>query len=142
MIDEARQRLTGVWRLESYQDRPSVADEWEDTYGADVDGLIVYDASGWLAIQVAGSDGRYDSYFGRFTIIEADAQNGAMVGVVQHQLLAASIPDLLTADESRPFRVTDATLVLGDGETWHRTPPAFLDGLSRPTPRRPRLSTP
>ena len=45
MIDEARERLIGVWRLVSYQDRPSVEDEWDDTYGADVDGLIVYDAT-------------------------------------------------------------------------------------------------
>jgi hypothetical protein len=121
MIDEAWGRLIGVWRLVSYQDRPSVQDEWDDTYGADVDGLIVYDASGWLSIQVAGSDGRYDSYFGRFTIVQADARDAAVVGVVRHEVLASSIPDLLKADQTRPFRVTDATLVLGDGETWHRT---------------------
>jgi Lipocalin-like domain len=82
MLDEAQERLVGVWRLESYQDRPSVEDEWEDTYGADVDGLIVYDTSDWLSIQVAGSDGRYDSYFGRCTITEANAQDGAIMGVV------------------------------------------------------------
>lgn len=121
MIDEARERLIGVWRVESYQDRPSVEDEWEDTYGADLDGLIIYDASGWLSIQVTGSDGRYDAYFGRFTIVKAAAQEAALVGVVKHEVIASSIPDLLTADEARPFRVTNGTLVLGDGETWHRT---------------------
>jgi hypothetical protein len=121
MINEARERLTGVWRLVSYQDRASVKDEWVDTYGANVDGLIVYDASGWLSIQVAGSGGRYDAYFGRFTIDEATDRDGAVVGVVRHEVLASSIPDLLTAEETRPFRVTDKTLVLGDGETWHRT---------------------
>jgi hypothetical protein len=121
MIDGAHERLIGVWRLVSYQDRASVEDEWADTYGVDVDGLIVYDASGWLAIQVAGSDGRYDSYFGRFTIGEAIEHDGAVVGVVRHEVLASSIPELLTADETRPFRVTATTLVLGDGQTWHRT---------------------
>jgi hypothetical protein len=121
MVDRAHERLVGVWRLVSYQDRASVEDEWADTYGADVDGLIVYDASGWLAIQVAGSDGRYDSYFGRFTIGEATERDGAVVGIVRHEVLASSIPELLTADETRPFRVTGTTLVLGDGETWHRT---------------------
>ena len=87
MIDRANERLIGVWRLVSYQDRASVEDEWADTDGVDVDGLIVYDASGWLAIQVAGSDGRYDSYFGRFTIGEATEHDGAVVGVVRHEVL-------------------------------------------------------
>jgi hypothetical protein len=121
MIDEARERLVGVWRLSSYQDRLSVDDEWDDTYGADVDGLIVYDKGGWLAVQVAGSDGRYDSYFGRFTIVEASEEDGAVAGVVRHEVLASSIPELFAADEARPFRVSGTTLVLGDGETWHRT---------------------
>ncbi|MFL6040569.1 MAG: hypothetical protein ACJ740_04100 [Gaiellales bacterium] len=121
MVDEARERLIGVWRLVSYQDRASVEDEWTDTYGVSVDGLIVYDASGWLSIQVAGSDGRYDSYFGRFTIGEATEHDEAVVGIVRHEVLASSIPELLTADDTRPFRVTGRTLVLGDGETWHRT---------------------
>ena len=121
MIEEARELLIGVWRVGSYQDRPSVEDEWDDTYGADVDGLIIYHASGWLSVQVAGSDGRYDAYFGLFTIVEAAAQDAAIVGVVRHEVLASSITELLTADETRPFRVTDATLVLGDGETWRRT---------------------
>ena len=122
MIDKARKRLAGVWRLTSYQDRLSVEDEWEDTYGVNVDGLIVYDATGWLSIQVSGSDDRYDSYFGRFTIVEAATEHdGAIAGVVRHEVLASSIPELLTAGETRPFRVTGTTLVLGDGETWHRT---------------------
>jgi len=128
---EAHERLVGVWRLVSYQDRPSVEGEWADTYGTDVDGLIIYDAGGWLAVQVAGSDGRYDSYFGRFTIGEAAEHDGAVVGVVRHEVLASSIPELLTEVETRPFRITGTTLVLGDGETWHRTCTRVPEGLSR-----------
>lgn len=81
----------------------------------------MYTREGWLSIQVAGSDGRHDSYFGRFTITEAVEEAGTVVGVVRHEVLASSMPELLTADETRPFRVTDDVLVLGDGQTWRRT---------------------
>ena len=38
MINEARERLVGVWRLTAYQDRSSVEDEWDDTHGVNADG--------------------------------------------------------------------------------------------------------
>ncbi|MGZ5410804.1 MAG: hypothetical protein ACXWDJ_12490, partial [Aeromicrobium sp.] len=41
-------------------------------------------------------------------------------GVVEHHLQAASDPELLEEDPSRPFTVSGDRLVLGDGKTWRR----------------------
>lgn len=119
-VADARRRLTGAWRLEAYQDRASAAEDWTDTYGPGVDGLIVYDESGWLAVQVSASDGRYDAYFGHFDIVSATPDGSDIRGVALHQIIATSMPELLTADQERPFRVSGQNLILGDEETWQR----------------------
>ena len=117
--DELRGRLVGAWRVTDYEDRPSVDAEWGQTYGADLDGLIIYDPSGWLSVNVAG-DGRFDSYFGSFEVLEASERGDDVVGFVNHEIVRTSMPELLTADQGRPFRVHRDTLVLGDEETWRR----------------------
>ncbi|HEY0389167.1 MAG TPA: hypothetical protein VGC71_12055 [Gaiellales bacterium] len=43
-----------------------------------------------------------------------------MVGVVRHEVVASSMPEMMTADPTRPFRISGATLILGDGLTWRR----------------------
>jgi hypothetical protein len=58
--------------------------------------------------------------FGRFEILDASTDGHEVVGIVNHEIVATSIPELLTIDQTRPFRVSDTTLVLGDGETWRR----------------------
>ena len=118
-MDDLRSRLIGVWRVTRYDDRGSTDAPWTPSYGADVDGLIVYDESGWLSVSVAGA-GRFDAYFGRFEIIESSMDADDVVGIVNHEIVATSMPELLAIDQSRPFRVNDRTLVLGDGETWRR----------------------
>ena len=60
-------------------------------------GLIVYDASGSLSVQICRTDGsRFDAYFGRFTIAEVGEQKGDVVGIVNHNVVAGSMPELLT----------------------------------------------
>lgn len=105
--------------MTSYDDRDSPEAPWGASYGADVDGVIIYHESGWLSVSVGG-DGRFDAYLGRFEIVEASAEGEDVVGTVNHEIVATSMPELLTIDQSRPFRVSDETLVLGDGETWRR----------------------
>lgn len=119
-MDDLRAQLIGAWRVKRYDDRDSVGEEWAETYGPEVDGLILYHESGWLSVHVAGSDGTLDSYFGRFTVVEIREQDGDVTGVVNHLIVASSLPDVLTADPARPFRVSGDTLVLGDEETWRR----------------------
>jgi Lipocalin-like domain len=120
MVNDADQTpLHGAWRLVSYDDRVSSDMPWAATYGSDVDGLIIYDSSGWLSVNVCGA-GRFDSYFGLFTVLEAERRDSDVVGVVNHEIVASSIPELLTIDQTRPFRIAGETLILGDEDTWRR----------------------
>jgi Lipocalin-like domain len=119
-VDDLRGQLIGAWRVRSYDDRDSIEKEWVETYGPDVDGLIVYHESGWLTVSVAGRGGKLDSYFGRFDVVEISEEHGDLTGVLNHLIVASSVPELLTADPARPFRISGDTLVLGDEETWRR----------------------
>jgi hypothetical protein len=119
-VDDLRGQLIGAWRVKRYDDRGSISEEWEETYGPDVDGLIVYHDSGWLSVQVIGSDGRLDGYFGRFEVVEICERDGDTTGLLHHLIDASSMPELLSADPERPFRVSGDTLVLGDEATWRR----------------------
>jgi hypothetical protein len=119
-VDDLRRRLVGAWRVKRYDDRDSIDDEWAETYGPDVDGLIMYHASGWLSVHIVGSDGRLDSYFGRFEVVDIREADGDVRGLLNHLIVASSMPELLTADPTRPFRVSGNTLALGDEKTWRR----------------------
>jgi hypothetical protein len=119
-VHDLRTQLVGAWRLTRYDDRASVADTWNETYGPSVDGLILYHDSGWLSVQTAATDGGFDGYFGRFTVVEIGEQDGDIRGTLNHLILASSMPELLTADPARPFRISGDTLVLGDEKTWRR----------------------
>ena len=63
-MDDLRQALIGAWRLRRYDDREPIEAERAETYGPEVDGLIIYHEPEWLSVHVAGGDGRLDSYFG------------------------------------------------------------------------------
>ena len=120
MDDDLCAGLIGVWRVKRYDDRDTDHEEWVETYGSAVDGLIIYHESGWLTVQVAGSDGKLDSYFGRFSVLDARRTDGDVQGLLNHLIEASSMPELLSADPARPFRLNGDTLILGDEKTWRR----------------------
>ena len=128
-MDDLRQALIGAWRLRRYDDRESIEAEWVETYGPEVDGLIIYHEPEWLSVHVAGGDGRLDSYFGRFEVVEIGEAEGDVAGVVNHLIEASSMPELLEGDPGRPFRVSGDTLVLGDERRGEGSP----SGLARST---------
>lgn len=119
-MDDLRRRLIGAWRVKRFDDRDSIDDEWTETYGPDVDGLIVYHESGWLTVSVARRGGTLDSYFGRFEVVEIGQEHGDVTGLLNHLIVASSLPELLDADPARPFRVSGDALILGDETTWRR----------------------
>ncbi len=124
-LDEARRELLGAWRLVSYEDREDPDGEWNNPFGPNPKGLVIYHPSGVLAVQVMADDGppsglAYVSYFGTFKIIEARDEAGVTAGVVEHHVEAGSMAELLEEDEERPFEVSGDRLVLGDGRTWRR----------------------
>jgi hypothetical protein len=119
-MDDVRSGLIGARQVKSYQDRASVTEQWRHTYGAGVDGLIVYDESSWLAVQVVGHRGEYDAYFGRFNVLEATPDGSDVRGVVIHEIVATSLPQLMSAEPERFFRLSGAKLILGDEKTRRR----------------------
>ena len=118
-VEDVRCRLLGSWLVTSYEERPSVDAPWTPVYGHDVVGLIVFDRSGWCSVGVAG-DGRYDSYFGRFELVDASTGSDGDRGTIDYSVVASDIPDQLLADRRQPFRLRHDSLVLGDGELWRR----------------------
>ena len=118
-LDALRAHLIGAWRVLGYDDRTSPDAPWTASYGLDLDGLIIYDTSGWLSVNIGGS-GRFDSYFGRFTVLEAERRKNDVVGIVNHEIVGTSMRELLSIDQTRPFRVSAETLILGDEKTWRR----------------------
>jgi hypothetical protein len=119
-VEDLRGQLIGAWRVRRYDDRESTEKQWVETYGPDVDGLIVYHESGWLTVSVAGRGGKLDSYFGRFEVVEIREEHGDVTGLLNHLIVASSLPELLNADPARPFRVSGDALVLGNETTWRR----------------------
>ena len=49
-----RQELVGAWRLESIQIMGANGPTIDPFYNADPTGILVYDASGWMSVQIVG----------------------------------------------------------------------------------------
>ena len=134
----ADQRFIGTWRLVSSEFRRS-----DDTivypYGDDAIGLLIYAATGQMAVQLlrahrplfaAGDPYRgtpeeikaafegYIAYFGSYEVNEAE-------GVVTHHVHGASFPNWIGGDQQRFFAFAGNQLILS-------TPP-ILAGSSTMT---------
>lgn len=127
----------GTWLLVSYEDKPPTGPSLFP-YGSDPKGLLMYDASGHMSIQImkvphpkvaSGDDARvtpeekqtlYDAYVAYFGTYSVDHQQGVVIHHVEADLADVFIGN----DESRPFVLRDDTLILAphwqvNGETWH-----------------------
>jgi hypothetical protein len=131
--DRGARRLVGVWRLEAIRDRlpdGRVADHPE--FGPEVDGLLVYTASGHVSVQFmrcgrtawrdaeAPTDAErleaargYGAYAGRFELDEE-------AGVVRHHVETALIPNRVGLTLSRRFSF--------EGDRLRLSPPGFARG--------------
>jgi len=128
--DPAARRLVGVWRLEAIRDRlpdRRVADHPD--FGPEVDGILVYTASGHVSVQFmrcgrtawraedaptgaerAKAARGYGAYAGRFEVDEE-------AGVVRHHVETALIPNRVGVTLERSFSV--------EGERLTLSPPVF-----------------
>jgi lipocalin-like protein len=122
--DPAVSRLIGVWRLEAIRDRlPDGQVAVHPDFGPDVDGLLIYTATGYVSVQFMRR-GRtewrgewptdaereeaargYGAYAGRF-----EADEGA--GVVRHHVETALIPNRVGATLERSFSLEGDRLTL------------------------------
>jgi hypothetical protein len=119
------QQLVGSWKLVSYEDRPPKGPALFP-YGSEPKGLLTYDASGHMAIQVmkrphpkvaSGDDERvtpeekqalFDAYIAYFGTYRVDAAKGVVVHRVEGDLYDVFIG----RDEVRPFQLLGDRLVL------------------------------
>jgi hypothetical protein len=120
--EEARRRLLGAWEVVSFQDRGAASDPWTDTYGANPSGIILYDASGTVSVQVppGGGVSDYVGYYGTFEVVEARSDGDGMSGVVEHRMESASTAWLMEEERPRAFEVSGERLILGDQRTARR----------------------
>lgn len=130
------QNLVGAWRLVSYEDRAGNGPV-KRPYGEQPKGLLVYDRSGVMSIQImavphpkvaSGTDENvtpaekialfdaYVAYFGTYTV---DAGRGVVIHHVEGDMADVFVGD----DEERPFAISGDMLALTpqwnvDGVTW------------------------
>ena len=129
--------IVGTWRLVSYEDKPPSGPSLHP-FGEDPQGLLMYDASGHMSIQImkvphpkvaSGDDSRvtpeekqalYDAYVAYFGTYTVDADRGVVIHHVEADLADVYVGN----DEERPFALRGDTLIIAprwtlDGEEWH-----------------------
>lgn len=127
----------GTWRLIATAFRSDDGTLAESPYGTDPRGILIYDASGNMAAQLAhghrdgfatndrkaGSDEEtraafesYQAYYGRYRVDENEQ-------TVTHTVTQALLPNWVGTEQRRYFSFTDGILIL-------RTPPMRIGGKS------------
>lgn len=128
--------LVGTWRLVSFEDRPDQGPP-EYPFGESPKGLLVYDATGHMAIQImktphpkvaSGDEEKatpeekialFDAYVAYFGTYEVDAARGVVVHRVEGDLSDTYIG----IDQERPYELAGDRLLLkprweAEGKKW------------------------
>lgn len=131
---QLHQQLIGTWRLERFED-------WDSTgavtraFGDRPAGYVVYDPTGHVSVHImrtppvppfaSGDNSRgtaeevraaydaYVAYFGTYTVDEARS-------TVTHQVEGSLWPSYTGTSQTRPFRISGDTLLLGVPGQWER----------------------
>jgi len=127
--------FVGTWRLMSTEFRSEDGSPTESPYGSAPQGILIYDAHGNMAAQLAQGHRRpfptadrksgsneetraafesYQAYYGRYQI---DAQEH----VVIHTVTQALLPNWVGSEQRRHYTFKDGNLIL-------RTPPMMVGG--------------
>jgi hypothetical protein len=118
---DPRRKFIGAWRLAHSQVITGTR-KLEHPYGKNAAGRIIYDASGYMSVQIMGDDGAYGSFFGTYDVDES-------AGIVAHTIEGSSQPRHAGTRQRRRFRFSSDTMTLeGDGPegrtitVWQRLP--------------------
>jgi hypothetical protein len=127
--------FVGTWRLISTEFRLEDGSPTESPYGTQPQGILVYDAHGNMAAQLAqsnrkpfatadrkaGSDAEtrdafesYQAYYGRYSVDEVEH-------IVTHTVTQALLPNWVGTQQRRYYTFEDGKLIL-------RTPPMSVGG--------------
>ncbi len=126
-------KFVGAWRLISAEFRAEDGSPAESPYGAQPQGLLMYDAQGSMSAQLAHKDRRpfaiadhmkgtpeelkaafetYQAYYGRYKVDEREH-------VVIHTVTQALLPNWVGTEQRRHYQFKDGKLIL-------RTPPIVI----------------
>lgn len=115
-----KEQFIGVWKLVSYTYQNENG-ETRTPFGENPKGIIMYDASGYMAVQIMTNDRPHftvndilagtpdeikaafeglNTYYGPYTINEAES-------IVTHHLEGASLPNREGSDQIRAFSFSD-----------------------------------
>ena len=129
-----KEQFYGAWKLISYEFRGE-SGEVHQPFGADASGLIMYDPSGMMSVQIIRNDrmgfasgdmfdatiqelrSAYEginSYFGSFSVDETQK-------TVTHHVIAASLPSRHGTDQARHYEFAGNRLTL-------KAPARYLKG--------------
>lgn len=128
-------KFIGAWRLLSAEFRAEDGTVVESPYGAEPQGLLMYDAHGSMAGQLANKNRKpfaindrmagtseeikaafesYQAYYGTFKVDEREH-------VVTHTVVQALLPNWVGSEQKRYYKFQDGRLIL-------RTPPLLIGG--------------
>lgn len=123
--------FVGTWLLES-QDTVSPDGSRVPSRGENPAGIIMYDANGYMAVQLMRTDEHardytdlsdfrtamdgFHAYFGRYEVDEA-------AGIVRHFVMGSGYFDYVGSTQVRYFRL--------DGDVLTLTAPSKVDGVTR-----------
>ena len=128
-------KFIGAWRLLSAEFRTETGELAESPYGAEPQGILMYDAQGTMAVQISqsgrkpfavadrrgGTDAEvraafetYQAYAGRFRVDERTHE-------VIHSVTQSLLPNWIGGEQKRKYEFRDGRLIL-------RAPPLLLGG--------------
>jgi len=128
-------KFIGAWRLVSAEFRAEDGAIADSPYGPEPQGLLMYDAHGSMAAQLAQTGRRpfavadrmagttdeikaafesYQAYYGRYRIDEREH-------VVTHTVTQSLLPNWIGTEQRRQYKFKDGKLIL-------RTPPILIGG--------------
>ena len=128
-------KFIGAWRLVSAEFRAEDGTVAQSPYGPEPQGLLMYDAHGSMAAQLAqkgrapfaiadrmagtaeeikGAFESYQAYYGRYRIDEREH-------VVTHTVTQSLLPNWIGTEQRRQYQFKDGKLIL-------RTPPILIGG--------------
>ncbi len=117
----------GSWKLISAEYKSELQTAYP--FGSDPEGLLIYDASGWMSVQIMhrdygqkiavsdnskpGNRASFSGYLGYFGTYEIDEANA----LILHRVAGSTLPHWIGSAQQRSFKFIDGKLILSTPAT-------------------------
>ncbi len=126
-------KIVGTWKLVEFSDFDTISKQWVYPFGKEAQGYFTYTNDKTVIVNIFNqnpikttkdsinvvrysfSDILFNSpvYFGKYSL---DHKNGTLV----HHVKGGAIPWYINTNQSRPFKLQNDTLFIGDMVNWKR----------------------